>query len=99
MSKLPSEHYFGFTSANSNISISLDKVYDHIVVFVGMDDDSSGTTLAMNGNAITMTEESYLYGRYTYHCAVETTSDSNTLAFTYSDSVNDSTIVVFAYNE
>jgi len=101
MSRLPSEYEIGATIDVSNISIELSKVYDHIVVFVGMDStDSNSITLAMNGTSIPLTVESDKFSRYSYHASQELTSDSTTLNFTYSGgTVADNTIVVFAYNE
>lgn len=101
MSRLPSECEIGATIDVSNISIELSKVYDHIVVFVGMDStDSNSITLAMNGTSIPLTVESDKFSRYSYHASQELTSDSITLNFTYSGgTVADNTIVVFAYNE
>ena len=101
MSRLPSEYEVGATIDVSNISIELSKVYDHIVVFVGMNsNDSNSMTLAMNGASIPLTVESEKFSRYSYHASKELTSDSTTLNFTYSGgTVNDNTIVVFAYNE
>lgn len=101
MNRLPSEYEVKATIDTSNISIELSKVYDHIVVFVGMNSgDSNSITLAMNGTNIPLTVESEKFSRYSYHASEEITSDSATLNFTYSGgSVTDNTIVVFAYNE
>ena len=101
MSRLPSEYEVGATIDVSNISIELSKVYDHIVVFVGMNsNDSNSITLAMNGASIPLTVESEKFSRYSYHASEELTINSATLNFTYSGgTVNDNTIVVFAYNE
>jgi len=101
MSRLPSEYEIGATIDVSNISIELSKVYDHIVVFVGMDStDSNSITFAMNGTSIPLNVESEKFSRYSYHASQELTSDSITLNFTYSGgTVADNTIVVFAYNE
>ena len=101
MSRLPSEYEIEATIDTSNISIELSKVYDHIVVFVGMDSGNSNSiTLTMNGTSIPLTVESEKFSRYSYHASEELTSDSATLNFTYSGgTVNDNTIVVFAYNE
>lgn len=101
MSKLPSEYEVQATIDTSNISIELSKVYDHLVVFVGMDStDSNSITLDMNGTNIPLTVENLKFNRYSYHASEELTSDSATLNFTYSGgTVADNTIVVFAYNE
>lgn len=101
MSKLPSEYEVQATIDTSNISIELSKVYDHLVVFVGMDStDSNSMTLAMNGTSIPLTVESEKFSRYSYHASEELTINSATLNFTYSGgTVADNTIVVFAYNE
>lgn len=101
MSRLPSEYEIKATIDTSNISMELSKVYDHIVVFVGMDSSDSNTiTLTMNGTSIPLTVENEKFSRYSYHASEELTSDSATLNFTYSGgTVNDNTIVVFAYNE
>lgn len=101
MSRLPSEYEIGATIDTSNISIELSKVYDHIVVFVGMDSGNSNSiTLAMNETSIPLTVENQKFSRYSYHASEELTSDSTTLNFTYSGgTVADNTIVVFAYNE
>ena len=101
MSRLPSEYEIKATIDTSNISIELSKVYDHMVVFVGMDSGNSNSiTLAMNGTSIPLTVENEKFSRYSYHASEELTSDSTTLNFTYSGGgVADNTIVVFAYNE
>lgn len=97
MNKLPKEYCIR-TLIGSERTITLDKIYEHLVIICSAS-GSANISLEMNNIDLSLIQESSLYGRYTYHVTKEIHNNSDLeIEFVYSTNPSDSCIVIFAYN-
>ena len=101
MNRLPSDFAIRTSSyTGSSLSITLDKVYDHVVIFHAFDHGSSNSIIvSVNSETLNYTVLPYKWNRYTYYNINEIETDSTTLNFTFTLGPNNSRLIVFAYND
>lgn len=101
MNRLPSDFAIRTSSyTGSSVSITLDKVYDHVVILHAFDHGSSNSiTVSVNGETLSYTVLPYKWNKYTYYGINEIETDSTTLNFTYTVGASNNRLIVFAYND